>query len=166
MTIVPLSRGYEAVIDECDADRVLAKKWSASGIPGLIRAQHYWRENGARFAIGMGPFIMEPPAGLVVDHIDHNPLNNRRGNLRVCTAKQNLQHRQKYKNNTSGFIGVSITPRHKAYFVRIRFDGLLIHVGHFADPIEAARAYDAAAVKYFGEFAVLNFPATPLARAA
>jgi hypothetical protein len=104
--------------------------------------------------ISMARMIMDPSAGLVVDHIDHNKLNNKRSNLRICTQKQNNQNRpQKYKNIT-GYRGVSSANRNGWFHARISHK----FIGSFPTAEEAARAYDEKAKEKYGEFAVLNFP--------
>lgn len=167
MIAVPLTRGFQAVIDECDAERVALKKWSASGPIGQIRPQHYWRENGRVRGIGLGRYIMGNPTDLVVDHIDHDTLNNTRRNLRVCTEAQNLRNRKMYRNNKTGFKGVFLDGGIKRPFlVRIGFQNESIYVGSFATAEEAALVYDSEARRLHGEFASLNFPATPVEQAA
>jgi len=95
-----------------------------------------------------------------VDHKDGNGLNNVRYNLRVCTTAENTRNKQKSKGNTSGFKGVCWHKRDKCWAVQICVDYKGVHLGHFPGTpegkIEAAKAYNVAAIKYYGEFARLN----------
>lgn len=110
--------------------------------------------------------IMQAPKGVLVDHRDGNPLNCQRSNLRLCTARENSANvvRSKLQKN-GGFKGVSWHPKAKKWQAQIaagepRANGKrkIVYLGLFTNPADAARAYDAAAVKAFGEFAALNFP--------
>lgn len=100
--------------------------------------------------------IMNAPDGMVVDHINGNPLDNRRANLRICTVKENNWNRRRRIGGSSGFKGVvRVGTRWRAI---IWPNGKQIYLGSFAEPEEAARAYDRAAREEYGEFACLNFP--------
>ena len=102
--------------------------------------------------------IMDFPKGLVVDHRNCDSLDNRRDNLRVVTQAINMRNRRKRKNTSSQFIGVSLRKSRNRFDVNIRHNGKKIYLGSYDNEIDAARAYDAAAKKYYGEFARLNFP--------
>jgi hypothetical protein len=108
----------------------------------------------------MHRLILNPPAGFVTDHINGNRLDNRRINLRIATHRQNCQN-QRPKGLHSQYIGVTKIRQGKweRWMAQIRHDGIRIHLGYFTDEIEAARAYDQAALAHHGEFASLNFPA-------
>ena len=86
-----------------------------------------------------------------VDHDDR--ANNRWGNLRVASYSQNSGNMAKRPSNTSGFKGVFYQKGRKRPFAQIMVDGKTIRIGSFDTPEEAAVAYEAAAIKYFGEFA-------------
>jgi hypothetical protein len=104
---------------------------------------------------------MSAPVGSIVDHRDHNTLNNRRStNLRFVTHTQNSANST--RTSSSGYRGVA---KHKpkrnkqfTYFASISNQSIKHHLGTYASPIEAAVAYDNAARKMFGEHAILNFP--------
>jgi len=95
---------------------------------------------------------------LLVDHINNDPLDNRRANLRLATWSQNMRNRPKTKTKTSSkYIGVCFEKRICRWTVKIRTNGKRYWIGTFKSEIEAAKAYDRAARKYHGEFAKLNF---------
>lgn len=105
--------------------------------------------------------ILNAPKGMDVDHIDGNPLNNSRKNLRLCTRSQNLAAKRRLHNvSTSGFRGVHFMKAKGRFQAHVHKNGKKIHVGSFGSALEAAKAYDIAAENTHGEFAVLNFPKT------
>ncbi len=96
-----------------------------------------------------------------IDHIDHNGLNNQQSNLRICNMSQNGGNsiKQKYyakKPTTSKYKGVYWHKRDQKWEAHIRVNGKKIYLGRFINEVEAAKAYDIAASKYFGQFANFN----------
>ena len=150
---IPLGHGRFAIVDARDYKRLSKYKWYATSGPGQIYAKRRTKEGKIVY---MHREIMRAPKGSIVDHIDHNTLNNRRSNLRVCTRDQNWANTGP-RGGASGFIGVfrrgngkweaGITWRGKHYFC-----------GLFRDPVEAARARDRKAWELHGPYAYLNFP--------
>lgn len=98
--------------------------------------------------------------GQVVDHINGDPTDNRRANLRICTTQQNLWNGSSHRDSATKYRGVSRRPGRKvqAWRAQICKDYKVMLIGTYATQEEAARAYDAAALLHFGEFARLNFP--------
>lgn len=104
--------------------------------------------------------------GEKVDHINRNGLDNRRENLRLATTSQNAINRPKQMNNTSGFKGVCIQKMMNGKITywksQIQTKSKLLHLGLFKyteeGKTEAAKMYDRAALYFFGEYAMLNFP--------
>jgi hypothetical protein len=98
-------------------------------------------------------------AGMRVDHVDGNGLNNRRSNLRICTNSQNSMNRRPIRNKRyTSFKGIYFEPERLLWVAAIQVNGKTIKLGRFRQEEEAARAYDQAAKQHFGEFARLNFP--------
>jgi len=102
---------------------------------------------------------MNPPKGVVVDHINGDSLDCRRANMRICTNVENVRNSRKRSDNTSGYKGVSIdkeTRLKKRWRAYINYKGKRMCLGRHMTKEDAAKAYNVAAKKYFGEFARLN----------
>lgn len=151
---IPLTQGKYAIVDAADYERVSRYKWCLSSTGKQLYAQ---RRTGGK-TIRMHQFIMNPPKGMVVDHIDGNGLNNRRCNLRICTRLENTRNRRRNPNTATGFKGVWHDRKTGKYWAHICFEGKVVRLGSFATAVEAARAYDRKARELFGQFACLNFP--------
>ncbi len=143
---LPITRGLEVLLDEGDFVKLAQHRWCALMRGGVPYAARFVKGK----ALTMHRVIAEPPEGLCVDHINHNTLDNRRCNLRVCTKAENLRNRRSWRGS-SQFIGVSPTG------LKWRADIRRLYIGTFSDESEAARAYDAKAREIYGEFAHLNF---------
>jgi hypothetical protein len=100
--------------------------------------------------------LLKPSAGFEVDHIDLNPLNNCRSNLRICTHQQNQCNQAEQVNNTSGVAGVSYYPPRKKYRARIKASQHEIHLGYFYTFQEAVQARNEGVKLMFGEYGILN----------
>lgn len=101
-------------------------------------------------------FIMNAKQGQEIDHKNNNKLDCTKENLRFCTRTQNLARRGIQKNNTSGFVGVSLDKSHNKFRSYVCFKGKFKALGRFKTAKEAAKARDEFAKKCFGEFAYQN----------
>jgi hypothetical protein len=156
---IPLTQGKYAIVDPEDFERLNKHKWYAARDTRTFYAHRHKRVGKKYVSIGMHREILDPPGHLVVDHINHNGLDNRKANLRLATSAQNsYNRRQLRKNKSSKYIGVSWKERTKKWAAIICYKRENIIIGYFKDEIQAAKAYDKAAKKYHGEFASPNFP--------
>lgn len=138
------TKGDYALVDTEDYERVMEYNWSLS--------RGYARNN----VVGMmHRFIMNPPDDLYIDHVFHNKLDNRKGQLRVCTTQQN-GFNSKARGGTSTYKGVYWDKRRDKWVARIIHNQKGRFLGFFTTEEEAALAYDRAAKEIQGEFAHLN----------
>lgn len=162
-TILCRTIKHEVKLDDADFDRITARRWqihySKSGKP-YVRRSVYPRSKPASILIHREVFG-EIPVGLCIDHINGDPLDNRRCNLRLATQSQNCANRSKYRG-TSGFKGVSQANHRTKWVATIFVNGKRIHLGCFDNPQDAAHVYDVAAIRHFGEFAYTNETANRL----
>ncbi len=147
---IPLSDGLYAYVDAADYEWLSKYTWHV--------VNGYAARREKRKLIFMHCQIMNPPKGKIVDHTNHNKLDNTRVNLRNCKRQQNMWNTRKHAGSSSQFKGVGYCKQHGKWFARIHFGGRSIHLGLFTDEVEAARTYDRAAIGYFGEFAYVSFP--------
>lgn len=152
MKTLPLSQGKEALVDDEDFEFLSRYKWCAARRRGTFYAERYIRiTDTLKILIPMHHAVAKPDKGEWVDHKDGDGLNNTRKNLRVATRAENKRNQRRYKNNTSGFKGVS--RRGARWTARIQLDGKSTFLGVFETPREAHVAYCAAATQLHGEFA-------------
>jgi hypothetical protein len=149
-----------AIVDPADYDALCRFKW---------RLNRSSRTFYAFCTVSRGPLlkprviwmhrqVANPPDGLLVDHINHNGLDNRRSNLRFATDSTNQQNaRKSITKTTSRFKGVDFVKPTGKWRARIAVAGKRLFLGSFTDELDAALVYDRAALKFFGEFACTNF---------
>ena len=133
-----------AKIDTEDIDMVKDYKWKLS-VQGYAASG----EN----SILMHRLIMNCPKDMVVDHIDHDTLNNRKANMRVCTRSNNGSNQVVQKNNKTGVTGVHWDNKRELWIAQIMLDYKHIPLGSFVEFEDAVAARKSAEDKYFGEFA-------------
>ena len=146
MTRCVLNDGAIFLLDTEDLNVLDGNNWRVDKM-GYIRSGH----NNL-----LHRMILKPFKGKVVDHINGNPSDNRKNNLRIGSQKQNSYNTRLSKNNKTGFKGVSWDKYRNRYAACICVDGCTKHLGRYDTKEEAADAYDKAASFYFGHFALLN----------
>lgn len=152
---LPLSQGCVAFVDDRDFERASAFKWSLKRSGKNLYAHRRLGTSSItlhRFLVGL------PPGVGKIDHWDGDGLNNQRDNIRVCSPTQNMRNRRPNDNHSSKYKGVGWRKSLGKWYASIRVNGRLIHLGFFRRETSAARAYDAAARKYFDKFCRLNSP--------
>lgn len=153
MNIIQMSSGHIVLISDVDFDRVSTVRWH------LCNGYAIRRVCGVQQL--MHRFILSAPDGVTVDHINGNPLDNRRENLRLCTQAQNSKNNKGHRDRKSKYKGVSVNrAQHPSWCARLGFDTKNkggITVGYFSTEEAAARAYDRAAHEADPEFSRLNF---------
>jgi hypothetical protein len=149
MKEILLTQGKVAIVDDEDYEYLSQWSWCYSG--GY--ANRYFHRKMKSKSISMHRMIMNTPDNMDTDHINHNTLDNRRCNLRICDKFQNNQNRSISKNNTSGRKGVAWYKRYGKWRVQIQFNNKKIHVGYYDDIDDASKAYNKKAKELFGEFA-------------
>ena len=154
-----LGEGLFTILGLRDYYRLSKFNWYIGGQGSKYYALRTVIEGDEIKTIRMHREIMKAPAGLVVDHRNSNSLDNLRSNLRIATQGENTKNRRKTKSKTSSqFRGVYFDRHAGRWASRIKSNGKDIWLGLYDKEIDAAKAYDAGAKKYHGEFAHLNFP--------
>lgn len=160
MKEIILSKGGVAIVDDDDYEKLCEFNWYIveSRTPGRVYACR--KVNGKK--LYMHKSLLEC-SDLDIDHINGNALDNRKSNLRTVTRSQNNYNSSTRKGCSSKYKGVSISSSNSKFRAIAKIDGKNKHLGYFANELEAASAYDSAAVKHFGEYARFNFPVSLLA---
>ena len=163
MKIISLTRGLQTIVDDEDYDFLMQWKWRALKAKRKKTTQVWYayrttsRPN--RKSVYMHREVMirsgiENPQQC--DHEDSNGLNNQRKNLRHATASQNRWNMRKRTGCSSQFKGVYWHKKTKAWMARIAQFGKYHYLGLFNNESDAAKAYNDAALRLFGDFANLN----------
>ena len=161
MKEITLTRGFVALVDDEDYERLNCHKWYTSHWHDhhCCYASRDERIGGRRKHIEMHRVITNAQGKESVDHINHDGLDNRRQNLRICTNAENIRNAkiQTGKKKTSKYKGVCWSSERRKWRSSIMINYHHIALGRFIREEDAAKTYDSAAIKYFGEFANTNF---------
>lgn len=154
---IPLTKGYEAIVDAEDYEQLSHWSWHTLGGNGknlyAIRTV-YVPDTRKQINVLMHRQVLGIPVGSAyqTDHINGNGLDNRKSNLRSVTPGQNSMNQRVYKNNNSGYAGVGFDKAKNAWRARIRVSGQLKHLGYYEHREDAAAARRKAEEQYFGEY--------------
>ena len=161
MREIPLTQGKVALVDDKDFEFLNQWKWCAyqDKKNGVWYAERGTCVDRIQKTFRMHRVILGLEHGdkRLCDHINHNGLDNRQCNLRICTAKQNQFNKKSALNKTSRFKGVSWHKGNKKWRATIKINGKYKNLGSFLVEEVAALAYDMVAIREHREFAHLNF---------
>ncbi len=159
--MIQLTQNKTTIVDDDDYARFGHLKWHYSH-GRAVRRHGQWTRDRKKITgtIWLHREIMGDPEGLLVDHINGNPLDNRKENLRLCVQSQNMGNARKTTKKTSsvykGVYKESSKGFKNPWSAYVNKDGKRSSLGHFATEEEAALAYNTKAEELFGEFANLN----------
>jgi len=162
LAFIPLTQGYEAVIDAADVPLVEGHNWCASverRKDGTVKAVYAICNVGPRHQrqrLWLHRVLMSAPPGLEVDHRDGDGLNNRRrgeqGNLRIATHSQNQRNTRIRNDNTSGSKGVSWDSARSKWRAYLKVEGREHHLGRFDRKEDAEACVQSARERLHGEW--------------
>lgn len=154
---------HETIIDLDDLEKVseIEYRWHAAW--DKFMQSHYARatiytgmdENGKSKSksLLLHRYIMDVSKDQVIDHINHNTLDNRKNNLRLTTISKNSRHREGVnKNNTTGYRNVCYSKTENKYIVQLQIDSKNTRLGVFDDVHEAGEFAKTMREKYYGKF--------------
>lgn len=151
---IKLTQGKIALVDDEDYERINQYKWRARQ---HNNTNSFYAERN--IVIQMASEVLNISSPNIADHINHNTLDNRKGELRIVTPQQNTYNRRPHKNSSSKYKGVAWYKKGKKWQSQIMWPkGKPIFLGYYKNEIEAAKRYDKEAKKLFGTYAYLNFP--------
>lgn len=149
VAFIPLTKGAEAIIDATDVPVVSGRNWCARVTPRSVYAQGRM-PNGR--GVALHRFLLDPPAGTEVDHINGDGLDNRRANLRLATHAENGRNRRRDTRSSSGLKGVRFHTQRRKWQARITVGGKAMSLGIYPTREAAHEAYCAAAARLHGQF--------------
>lgn len=152
--IITSMRGHRIVVDDEDFEYLNSFTWRV--VRSGIRGKRYARQN--KTGLSLARILMKPTRNMIVDHINHNTLDNRKENLRLCSRTENNRNRLKTKKKCSSkYKGVCRNKLANKWGSYIGYRKKMRFLGYYDSEKEAAQAYDKKAKELFGEFASLNF---------
>lgn len=166
MKNIALSRGYVAIIDDEDFEKVSQYKWHASQhekkiyakrkrwIPdeSITTKQGKYVKKGYYKTIALHRVILDAPDDMEVDHINGNPLDCRKINLRVCSHEQNMWNLKGRSDSKSGYRGITWDKQTQKWRATLTYKKQFINIGRFDNLDDAIKAHQEKAKELFGEF--------------
>lgn len=140
---------HQVLLDDEDFHFALERVWRVQKTLHVVSGTH-------PHTVLLHRLLLGAPAGSEVDHINHNPLDNRKENLRLCNHAENMKNRTRQVNNSTGYKGVWKKNTNGKFGSVIKFRGSNIFLGYHVTPESAALAYNLAAIRLYGSFANLN----------
>jgi hypothetical protein len=160
MKLIPLTKGYSAMVDDEDYERLIQYKWHVAVHQAYshlkVYAKRGIKKDGKWTSIGMHRVILGCEGS--IDHKDDNGLNNQRANLRPASRSQQMANSRKRPGAYSPYRGVSWNKHNGYWQAAIRKGDVLYNLGSYRDDFDAALAYNLKADELFGEFARFNTP--------
>lgn len=150
---IELNKGKVALVDKEDYEYLNQWRWYCDARGYAVRSKTI---DGKKRSIKMHRVILNTPEDMCTDHVNGNPLDNRKCNLRIANHSQNGMNRKINYNSGTGYKGVLLRKDTKKYRAYIRKDGKRRWIGQFDSANDAARAYNEAAKEMFGVFAKFN----------
>lgn len=157
MKQIPLTKGMMTLVDDQDYDYLMGWSWYAA------KGGKYAARDTRSFDRTCGEIVymhdvVAARQGLFgrVDHRNRNTLDNQRKNLRLASCSENGANRGPQENNTSGYKGVTWDAERQKWKAQLKKNGRHVLQKRFDCLVDAAIAYNQAALQHFGEFAVLN----------
>jgi hypothetical protein len=151
---IPLAGGQVALVDPEDATWIGRYQWH-------VGTKGYPEGRVAGVKLTMHRLIMDAAPGQIVVHLNGDPLDNRRANLRLTDSPHHVAGRsrkQAPERRSSQYKGVSWVASKRKWYASIQVEGKTRNLGYYDSEEAAAAAYDRAAQEHFGEFARLNLP--------
>lgn len=156
MKVILLNKGYTCLVDDSDYEYLNKFKWSVVKYKnGTYAVRCIWNNKKTVLILMHRQILNVTNRKILVDHKDHNGLNNQKNNIRLCTNSQNQKNKK--PRGTSMYLGVSYSNIRMKWVAQININGKQKGLGRFDCEIDAAKKYDEYALLYHKEFANLNF---------
>lgn len=163
MKEIKLPRGSVAIVDDEDYEELSKYSWSIDQWGYVRRSVYDQSSKSGRSAVLMHRQVLGllPDDGSIVDHIDRDPLNNKKFNLRLVSSSQNAMNRSLSSRNKSGLRGVYWSEASKKWMAVIQANRKKVHLGYFVNKEDAYAVYCTAAKDMHGEYSSVDWSSAP-----
>lgn len=151
MKEIKLTQGKVALVDDEDFERINQWKWFAAKSGNTFYAKRFGNIRMHRVVMGITSKHTQ-----IIDHANGDGLDNRKGNLRICSNRENSANRRSAKNSSSKYLGVCYEKKRGKWVARITANKKVLRIGYFKTEENAATAYNIFAERLHGKFARLN----------